>query len=87
MYCLHLRLADELEDEGLENTLSALQASNVNAGDSDAYNCTRLHEQIDLHVLCRTRLQTGINRRGCVVKEVARRADVIKLFPTTACSV
>jgi hypothetical protein len=87
IYYLHLRLVGELEDEGRENRLSISRASCSNAGRFDTYNCTKLHWQIDLDVFYNIRLQTAMIRRGCGVIEAATGADVIKLFPATACSV
>jgi hypothetical protein len=87
IYCPHSRLVGELEGERRESRLSASQASYSDAERSDAYNCTRLHLQIDLDVFYKIRLQTAMIRRGRGVIEAATRADVIKLFPATACSV
>ena len=87
IYSSHLRLAGELEDERREFRLPASRASCSNAARSDAYNRTRLHGQIDFDVFYKIRLQTAMIRHGRDVKEAATRADVIKLFPATACSV
>jgi hypothetical protein len=87
IYHPHFRLVGELEDEGRENRLSASRASCSNAGRSDAYNCTKLHWQIDLDVFYNIRLQTAMIRRGRGVIKAATGAGVIKLFSATACSV
>jgi hypothetical protein len=86
IYHSHLRLAGELEDEGWETGLSVSRALRSNAERSDAYNCTKLHWQIDLDVFYKTGLQTAMIGRGRGVKEAATRADVIKLFLAAACS-
>jgi hypothetical protein len=87
IYHPHFRLVGELEADRLENGLSASRASCNNARRSDAYDCTKLHWQIDLDVFYNIRLQTAMIRRGRGVIEAATGANVIKLFPATACSV
>jgi hypothetical protein len=77
----------ELEDERQETRLSALRASYSDDGHSGAYSCTRSYRQIDLDVLYKIRLLISMIRLGDDVNEAATRADVIKLFPTTAYSV
>jgi hypothetical protein len=87
IYCTHFRLLGELEDEPRENRLSATRASWSNAGRFGTYNCSKSHWQIGLDVFYKKRLQTAMIRRGRGVIEAATGADVIQLFPTTACSV
>jgi hypothetical protein len=86
LYCPHLRLGGELEDGTQENRLSAPPASYNNAERSTAYNCTSIHRQVGLDVLYIAILQTAMIRHGRGVKEAATHADIMKVFPATACS-
>ena len=87
IYSSHLRLIVELEDEGLGNGLSTSRDPCSNAARSGACTCTRFHWQIDLDVFYKIGLPTATIRCGRGVTKVTTRADAIKLFPATACSV